>query len=330
MFSTTLTNRTESPSLTYTRCRVGGRDYGLNTIWILDIRSATDLTVDLQNSGQVGWVKTMGQEIPIYDLAGRMRLKRPRFDPQQHRIILINAKPHFGVLVESLLPATEISASHVYSLPDFARNPEKDYIEGVVVTADGLLPLLDPLQIVPLFEPDPLKQPKFHYPPAHISDLQPSWLNLIAPPNIPALATFSLAEQEPSADPILYGLSGSQLLDMTPPAYITALPASAPHVIGLTQWHGLPLPLIDAGALLGRKGELQLTKQKVYRFLIVRDKNGLLASLCVQDGVEVAEAPFASRQSEQARPYAHTAVRGLFEMAQQTVAVLDVSQLWAV
>lgn len=322
-------NFLDTPPFVFIRCRIGGRDYAIETSWVLDIKKADRLEVDLQPNGRVGWISSMGQNLEVFDLARRFKHKRPQFNPQQDRIILINASPVFGILVEGVSQATQVPSHNVHGFPNIVKSSDQNFFEGIILTIDTMLLLLAPADLFPQFTSN---TPDHHQnlTAATYYKLDQDWLSVINPGNTPALVHFRLAEDEKDGFPLFYGLSSSQVLEIMPPANILPIPGAPKYILGFTRWHQIPVPLIDLGRLLGRSSDLTLSSQKSYQFVMVRDPDGQLACICAQDEVDIKQTPFSSRPSKLDLPYDHPALMGLFELPQANLVLLNTTDLLSV
>lgn len=320
-------NAANSPLFTFIRCRIGGRDYALETAWVLDIKGADQLRVDLQKNGRVGSIEALGQMIEVFDLARRFKYKRPKFNPQQDRIILINASPPFGIVVEGVSQAIQLPGGNVYGLPAIVWDHDHDpYFDGVVLTEDMMYLLLSPTKLFPQFT---AAAPDYHQeltPPTY-DKLNKDWLSQINSGPTAAVIKFALAEADRTVRPLTFGFSASQVLEIMPPGNILPIPGAPAYVLGFTRWHEIAIPLLDIGGLLGRTDKLVLSKHKEYQFVLIRDPKGNLACVCVQAEVQIKPTPLPSRPSTQALPYDHPAVMGLFELPRETLAILNTIDL---
>lgn len=312
---------------TFIRCRIGGRDYALETTWILDIKKANRLRVDLQKNGYVGSIEALGQTIQVFDLARRFKHKRPKFNPEHDRIILINASPTFGIVVEGVSQAIQLPSNRVYGLaPIVYGREEKSYFDGVALTADTMLLLLSPTKLFPQFTAE---TPDYHQeltPPTY-DKVNEDWLSQINIGPTPTLVQFALPNTEEAERPLNFGFSASQVLEIMPPASILPIHGTPPYVLGFTRWHEMAIPLLDIGRLLGRSQKLILNKEKEYCFILIRDSQGNLACVCAQGEVDIKATPILSRPSKQELPYDHPAIMGLFELPRETLAILNTIDL---
>jgi chemotaxis signal transduction protein len=339
------------------RCTIGAETYGLDMSWVRSVQRIDALLMnsDMQtnSTGFVGWLPSNEGDIPVFDLAHRLR--RPfatdRTNSHQRIIILPSPAPFthswsakeqpWGLLVDHVWPVTKISGDNFAPLPPLVVNPATNYFEGVITLDGSLILFMSPEWLHP-DAPSPLngsattkvqtpainrpiseKRAAPHQNGKNSATLQPPQ----AVKSAGWLIIFSTSQAPSGERPILFGLSISQAPEVLAPLPLTPVPTAPPFVLGLINWRSRPVPVIDLNARLGLAAR-PMSSGEHHRFLMVRGyQPQSFVCLPIQPNVRMVQLPLAHRPSHRPLPLNKELVQGIFELEQGTLVIPNMKTL---
>jgi purine-binding chemotaxis protein CheW len=115
----------------------------------------------------------------------------------------------------------------------------------------------------------------------------------------------------------IYALPVDNVLEVTGPGAVSALPASGDHVLGVRNLRGTVVPVFDLAALVGAAGAHAADR------VCVTSRAGRLAGFAVDEVVDVGELPAAGDDA------ASPLLAGSMLVDGQLIGVVDVDRLFA-
>jgi purine-binding chemotaxis protein CheW len=148
-------------------------------------------------------------------------------------------------------------------------------------------------------------------------------------PSVPAsaagqLVLFATTAPTPRARPLSFGLSLAQLLEVVELPTPLPVPGAPAWVLGLTEWRGRALPVLDLALRLGLPPSVI---DRRARLLVVRASPKDAVGVVVRPGVRVLSPQVRHRPCTRALTVTAGLCRGAFELAGETVVVPDLAAL---
>lgn len=187
-----------------------------------------------------GWL--LGQDVPVFDTARELFPERLGEPGPTSRILDFDIDgQRVALLVDRVSRAFH---ADLQPMPTVARDPFQR-IQGVAIHDDRIHLVLAPLAIE---TPEPVGNPEPEPSPSGSPNLDDELTAPAAHQN-GQLVTFS--NRRSQADATRFALSLRQIAEILPPAPITRVPATPPWLLGLIDWRGRPVPVIDPSRRLG-------------------------------------------------------------------------------
>lgn len=305
----------------FMRCVVAGTTYCLNMRWVRGIRRPDELQGRPQDDGHVGWLSHEAQDVPVLSLAARLSLPAMR-PPEGGKIVLCHTSSRpWAFLVERVEGIIDIPSTDIFPVPRLARNAAAPFVESVVKYAGTMLLALSPAGLSPqakrtTMSPSPTERPE-------------ALPTLTRVPPVPgkqgAILCFSTTDQPPTAWPLSFGLSVSQVAHMQQSSTLCPVPGAASHVLGLAEWQGYPLAVIDLSRCLGGDAS---TLSRDSRLLIARaTTTPAFVSFPVRPQVRVCSLPLPHQPSYRSLALQAALLRGCFDLANETLVIPDIDRL---
>lgn len=304
------------------RCVVGEEIYCLNMHWVRGVQRAEAVSVQPQGDGAVGWLLHETHKVPVLSLAARLQRPGATTVVEGSKVVLCNSpfRP-LALLVERLDGIIEVPSTAVFPLPRLARNPAAPWVESVVKYAGAMLLALAPAGLAPAGGPG---QTRFAT--ADTPDVLPGLTRVPpAPGKQGKIFCFTTGEQPGETWPLAFGISVSQVAHMQQSPALCLVPGAVPSVLGLTEWQGCPLAVIDLSRRLGGAASVLSYDS---RLLIARaTTTPAFVSFLVRPQVRVWNVPPASQRSTRPLTLQASLLRGRFDLAHETLVIPDIDRL---
>ncbi len=312
-----------SSTVRFMRCGVEAEVYCLPMTVVRSIQRLDHVQQqDGQAAGLVGVVPYGTATLPVYSLAARLGRPAAPLSATAKVLILQTPQQTWGLLVERVEGTFDVAAHAILPLPTVARNLRAPLFDGVVYEADTMRLTLAPAGLHPhgaldaaalraaAAAPEPLPAPG-KIPPA--------------PRYTGALLCFSTGELSQEPWPLTFGLSLSQVIRMQPTLALLQIPGAEPAVLGLVDWQGIPLAVVDLYHRLGGGSTPVRTDD---RLLIVRAaQHRAFVGFPVRPQVHMRTLPIAHQPSQRTLPLHETLLRGVFNLADATLIIPDIDGL---
>ena len=313
-----------SKVIRFMRCVIADETYCLNMSWVRGIQRTEQFHQQQgAEGGVIGWYMSSAGKIPVLGLAAQ--LHRPYEAGQaKGKIVVLNTQPQpWALLVERLESVLQVSAADVVPLPALARNPAAPFFDGVVQTPDGMMLSLVPEGLCPQAATRAVGASM-----ASRSEICPPTVGThAAAGHTGKLICFSTADSPVQASAITFGLSVSQVPCVLQSFSLLPVPGAAAFVLGLVDWQGYPLAVIDLSRRLGGAASPVMSDS---RLLIARaSTRQAFVSFPVRPQMRVRSLPMAHRPSVRALPLQEALLRGKFDLTNETLVIPDIDSLLA-
>lgn len=130
--------------------RVGDQDFCIDIMMVREIRGWTPATV-LPHAPPfvLGVINLRGSVVPIVDLSARLGLKPSEPDDRHVIVIAVVGAQTVGFLVNAVSDIIGINQSEVQPTPDVTSEATRAFIEGVIVTDERMLRVIDIKTVLP-------------------------------------------------------------------------------------------------------------------------------------------------------------------------------------
>lgn len=309
--------------LRFLRCVVNTATYCLNLAAVRSIQRLEQVRQHApEPGGKVGVIASSRGALPVYHIA--TRLGQPAAVPQASAkaLILQGSQQAWALLVDRVEGTLEVPRHAVVPLPTMARNPRAPWWDGVITHAGNMYLSLAPAGLAPHATPDA----------ATLRTLATAPEPMPGPGSIPPvprhtgkLLCFRTGDATVPLTPLLFGLSLSQVVRTQQAPAVLPLPGAAPAVLGLVEWLGVPLTVLDLAHGLGGPPAL---RQVDDRLLIARAaRQCAFVGFLIRPQVTIHTLPMAHRPSTRTLPLRPAFLRGCFELEHDTLVIPDIDRL---
>jgi purine-binding chemotaxis protein CheW len=252
--------------------------------WVRGIRNLYDLNAnpDASESQVIGWLSTDTGPCPVISLDKYLN-KSTEFNNQSKKILLFRI-PHglFGILVDSVENIFQVAVNRVFSIPRIVGGFALHCFDEAIYYESHLILALSPLSIYSKVYLNRLTSLNHK----NLTTSDYSLLNIsIANHRQRKIVIFTTATD----DSVLYGLSITQIPQILQSLPVLHVPSSEEYLIGIIEWRGLILPVIDISYCVEKK------RSKVEsdgRILVVRlVKTPLYIAIMIQSQVTIQSFP---------------------------------------
>lgn len=302
----------------FLRCGAADAAYLIDKTWVHGSHPAHDLRRGPGADGLAGHLPFDGGSLPVYDLAPR--LGQTSSGAATGRVLVIATETaRWGLLVEQLFGDVRADGGAVLPLPPCLA--DLGMYEGVYQHDNRPVLVLTPSGLHPEGED--------HLP---VSAARTVNRSLPAPPVPPGRRVqqhkLLLCPVRPAEGPrraVALGLSVAQVNEVGTPGTVIAVPGAPRHIIGITVWRNLVVPVIDpgCGAASDTPGHSPALRQVVAH----APRSLEPAAFLVRAPVHVVHLPIACAPARRPLPFEPDHVRGAFEIPDQTVVVPDLDRL---
>lgn len=313
-------------------CIAGGETYGLDMSLVRGVQGAEAVRQEREGQPIVGWLPTNRGDLPVVRLSSRLRRRAASFNTEDQILVLDSPLGPYGLMIDRIRNVVNLTEENLFSVPDLVRGPESLFqgvanIEGELVlyaSADRLHPqavrsdesLAD---ATPTFSSIDYRLTRAVTEAERQSNLDSGQKGR------GRVLFFSTADFYSSGRPLLFGLSLSQVLEISEPLAIIPVPGAPAYVLGLSNWRDNPVPVIDLNIRLGM-GASSLGEGTC--FLIVRAPGAAgLVGFPIRPDARMQILPLANVPCDRELPLDRSLTRGIFDLTQATLVVPDMSRI---
>lgn len=257
--------------------------------------------------------------MPVCSLSACLGVAHESPTPTAKLVLLSAPSRLWALLVDRVDGFIDVASEAVFPLPAMLRRPAGMLFDGVVYHAGEAMLTLLPAGLHPDLAQHPAAQPPEVLP--VLSSAPP------APSTTGKLLCFTTAVQAQQEPPVTFGLSLSQVVRMQQAPALLQVPGAAPSILGLMQWQGAPLAVIDLSARLGGPATAVMPNS---RLLIARATGRrAFVSFPVRPQVQVRHLPLAHQPCTRPLPLHASLTRGTFDCANEILVIPDIDGLCA-
>lgn len=130
--------------------RVGNQDFCIDIMLVREIRGWTPATILPHAPSYVlGVINLRGSVVPIVDLSARLGLQASVPDDRHVIVIAVIENQTVGFLVNSVSDIISIDQMEIQATPDVTSETTRAFIEGVIVTEERMLRVIDIKTVLP-------------------------------------------------------------------------------------------------------------------------------------------------------------------------------------
>jgi chemotaxis signal transduction protein len=296
-------------------CAVGEEQYALRGADVRYIIRVEQMRVSSGDDGRVGTLEIADQTVPVFRLASVLRPGAAVAGVGYHIAVTGDAGALVGWLVDRIVRAPWSQTAAVVSLPVVVGPIAALWFEAIVKFADTSVLLIAPQHLNPLScRPSRADGARaFRSPASRIENATERMVLLFSTPALPR------------CEARRYALSGRQIAAIVQPLSPMDVPGSASHVAGVAWWRDGIVPVIDFRGR-GEHGDATMRRRCVIAQCGTQ-LGGALVAFSVDAEIALHQPAVENRQVTGMRRPAF--VSGLFEVAGEAVALLDLDALLA-
>lgn len=309
-------------------CTVGGTGYCLDMASVLGVESLEPLVqAESNHPAQSGWLINGEQRMPVYNLRATFSGEYSGFgeisETEGRIVVCEDGADGCGLFVDRVTGMIEMPVSEILPLPTVVSQNQTNPFTGLVRIENELKLFADPRHLLPGAElrPQPLpvsSSHKFTLPvSAGAATREHGQLMLFA----------TSQEQVAMERPILFGISITQVLELTEPLSLIPIPGAPAYVCGLVSWRDYPVPVIDLNTRFWTNGSLSEEHKKT-RLMIVRATGDAEPfGLLIEPGIRMLTLPVIHAASQRPLAFDQRMVKGVYELDEVTLIVPDLENL---
>ncbi|MFN7931381.1 MAG: chemotaxis protein CheW [Blastocatellia bacterium] len=269
----------------------------------------------------LGWVTVQQEQIPVYDLAARLRLAAPT--TTEGFIVVFNTAPSFALRVDRITGSVELPNAQLLALPPIVTAGVEAFFKGLAQVEGRWIPCADAQRL------HPTPATCSHTVPSHLATITAAFsitANRTAAPQIVLFTPLTANDA-----PVLFGLSMAQVQEVAAMTPILPLPQAPPYVLGITNWRGVPVPVVDLEMRLGLTTRTPPAIVTEGRLLVAcgPQQRGLIGVL-VQPHVKTLRLPLSYAPLSQPLVSTPGFVKGAFEWEGKSLVIPDLDAVLAV
>jgi len=342
--------------------KIGDDTYSIEMSSVRTIERIDNFKPNDSGEGPKGWVDYESTDIPVYALSERFADNGVSYQQGERVLIMSYEGSYWGLMVDKVIDMLQVRTSETMPMPTIAQDPALNVYTGVFIlnneiilslNPDRLHPDAQPIEIETLPPKNPEENPEENpaenpqenpeenpaenpqenpeeNPEEEViknSDASKPVPGEESPPSdyIGRMLMFTTFEQASSEQKLVFGLSITQVVQVIESVSIRPVPASKPHVLGLTNWRRVPVPVVDLNSLFGYE---PLTEENRKRFLIIRS-SGNKGFLCLAtcSDVRVVDLPIHNEPFDGDTGFDSSFIRGVFKLDKDFLVIPDIEKI---
>lgn len=310
--------------------KIGDETYSIEMSSVKTIERLDNFKPNDSPEGPKGWVNYDGSDIPVYTLSERFGDNGVPYQQGERIFIMRSGGSYWALMVDKVIDMLQIRTSETMPMPVIAQDPELNVYKGVFILNNEIILSLDPDRLHP--DAPPIEK-ETHFPTnpeeevIKNPDAPKPHTGQESPPSdyIGRMLMFTTFEQASSEQKLVFGLSITQIVQIVESVSIRPVPATKPHVLGLTNWRRVPVPVVDLNSLFGYE---PLTEENRKRFLIIRSssKKGFLCLATCAD-VRVIDLPIENKPFDGDTGLDRSLIRGVFKLDKDFLVIPDIEKI---
>lgn len=314
-------------------CAVGSETYGLDMSLVRGVQGAEAIRQASVGERLAGWLPTNRGDLPVVRLSSRLGRRSAGYDPEDQILVLDSRLGPFGLMIDRIRNVVNLTGENIFSMPELVKS-SGSLFQGVVSIEGDLVLYLETDRFHPQAaqsdENAPDAQPfasdgADHRLAQAILRAQQSSEAYLDRKSKGRVLFFSTADFYSSGRPLLFGLSLTQVLEITEPLDIIPVPGAPSYVMGLSNWRNNPVPVIDLNIRLGMGAS---STGEGTCFLIVRSPGiSGLVGFPIKPDARMQILPFANVPCDRELPLDRSLTRGIFDLTNATLVVPDMTRI---
>lgn len=277
----------------------------------------------------LGWITLQQEPVPVYDLAARLQLA-PLPDAAAARegfLIALKTTPTLALRVDRIMGSVELPNAQLLALPPIATAGTEALFQGIAEVNEKwvLCANAQRLHPAPAARSQSTITDLTTVAPSFSVTAQIAGAQRKAAPQVLLFSVPSAAETS-----LVFGLSLAQVQEVTAPLPILPVPYAPPYVLGITNWRGVPVPIVDLEMRLGLTttptAPAALLAQSRLLVACGPEQRGLLGVL-VQSQVKTLRLPIAYTTLTQPLTLLPEFIKGAFAWEEKPLVIPDVDAI---
>ena len=315
-------------------CAINDEEYGVEMSAVLSLGRTHQLGFQTRlegleaPAGAIGWMAAQHHKYPVFDLAERLHLSSPHTPHNGHEgfVLLVNATEPFGLRVDRIVGNLEVTPAQVAALPHLIEPGLEKRFKGIIKLADKWLLCVDALK---LQRPHP-----GHFSLSHqaafvaTETTAPSQVQQNKAAQIMLFSSAQMFEETDEKQPMVFGLSLTQVQEISNLMPILPIPSAPNYVFGITNWRDTPIPIIDLQTRLGMS-QHPVSPQQIdpkSRLLIARAPAGFIG-IPINPQVKAFPLPIPYQPNQQSLSMERDLVLGVFDLEGSPLVIPDLEAM---
>lgn len=296
------------------RCRVGEESFAVGLEQVRGFHRADRMRWE-SGGGCDARLPTEVGDVPVYSLA--RQLGRSDVDQRagSHVVLMKTEHGAWGLLADGVSRVVRLEEGAVQSLPLLFRQWPRVPARSVLVGEQRPQLLLNPAMLHPEAKAGPG--------PGSEEAAQEQEQESASADVKGRILLFPLTQPTGGERPLTGGLGLAfvkEILELPP---LTVVPRTPPFVLGLANWRGGPLPVVDLAARLGLR---PTPRDRHVRMLVVRVGGVGSVGLAVTQGIRVLPLPLDHFACRRALPLDQAALHGAVELSDETLVIPNLAR----
>ncbi len=278
-------------------------------------------------AGALGWITAQQQKVPVFDLAKQLHPASAvtAQASQEGFVLLVNAAEPFGLRVERIVGNLEIEPTQIVALPYLIDAGTDQRFKGIIKLEDKWLLYADAAK---LRRPQAPPMPSPSAPTARLTVPTGAPTQATTTPQIILFSAAQKLAANSETQPTIFGLSLTQVQEVSPLLPILLVPNAPNYVFGITNWRDVPLPIIDLSTRLGLSQEPVSAEQidPKSRLLIARAPAGWVG-IPIHPQVKAFPLPIPYQRLQQPLTVEQEFVLGVFDLEGSPLIIPDLAAM---
>lgn len=314
-------------------CSVGDETYGLDMSLVKGVQGAEAIRQAREGQHIAGWLPTNRGDVPVVYLSSKLGRRTSFYNPEDQILVLDSAQGPFGLIIDRIRNVVNLTADNLFPLPGLVAGAESLF-QGVASIEGEMVLYASAARLHPQAVSTDENLSSGSSPFFSGADKRLTQAVLQAEERMAddpdrkskgRVLFFSTADFYSSGRPLIFGLSLSQVLEITEPLSIVPVPGAPSYVLGLSNWRNNPVPMIDLNIRL-RMGAS--SRGEGTCFLIVRAPGiSDLVGFPIKPDARMQILPLANVPCDRDLPLDRSMTRGIFDLTNATLVVPDMSRI---
>jgi purine-binding chemotaxis protein CheW len=296
------------------RCTVGGTDFCVGIDHIRGIQRSERMRPSGSADGSIGVLSGFGDDIAVYSLAARFGLCAPQAAPSGPILVLAAGDGAWGGMVDRVDGVATVARSEFHPLPR-ALGPGPTTLFDRVALVDGRVVL------EMTFERAERKAP----PSGARQGRNGTKGSRPATASHGSRELIVFAIDDSAHAPVRAGMHIAQVAEILEAPPIVPVVAAPAHVLGLANWRGKPVPVVDLASRVGLEAP---TSWQEHRIVVARTAaRETYIAFPIHGAARIYRLPIACAVGDSRLTVDEAATRGVFDFEGAPLIVPDVNRI---